>query len=167
MTVESKPCIACSEQILPTARLCKHCGTTQDDPRFANFADETQIHDAISVGSLSSLRAISELHPAGDHQYVCTTCQSYVEKYDEWIPEAICASAQVTDDLQLEILEQMISSDDGDMAYTIQDAIGLNLATKENVLFELMEYLPFRLFDFMLQHPNCSERIKRAIEDER
>ena len=90
-----------------------------------------------------------------------------MEKYDEWIPEAICASAQVTDDLQLEILEQMISSDDGDMAYTIQDAIGLNLATKENVLFELMEYLPFRLFDFMLQHPNCSERIKRAIEDER
>ena len=29
-----KPCIACAEDIKPDAKLCKHCGTRQDDPAF-------------------------------------------------------------------------------------------------------------------------------------
>jgi hypothetical protein len=33
---ETKVCIACAEQILPNAKLCKHCGTLQDDPRFSH-----------------------------------------------------------------------------------------------------------------------------------
>lgn len=30
----TKECIACSEEIQVSAKLCKHCGTTQDDERF-------------------------------------------------------------------------------------------------------------------------------------
>jgi hypothetical protein len=30
----AKECVACAEEILIAAKLCKHCGTTQDDPRF-------------------------------------------------------------------------------------------------------------------------------------
>jgi predicted DNA-binding WGR domain protein len=32
--ISGKYCVACSEQILETAKLCKHCGTLQNDPRF-------------------------------------------------------------------------------------------------------------------------------------
>ena len=32
----SKSCVACSEEILDTAKLCKHCGTLQNDPRFTS-----------------------------------------------------------------------------------------------------------------------------------
>lgn len=32
---ETKDCVACAEPILPNAKLCKHCGTMQDDPRFS------------------------------------------------------------------------------------------------------------------------------------
>lgn len=31
----NKVCVACGEEILETAKLCKHCKTEQDDPRFA------------------------------------------------------------------------------------------------------------------------------------
>ena len=31
---ETKPCIACAEEIKVEARLCKHCQTAQDDPRW-------------------------------------------------------------------------------------------------------------------------------------
>lgn len=31
----NKDCVACAEIIMPNAKLCKHCGTLQDDPRFA------------------------------------------------------------------------------------------------------------------------------------
>jgi hypothetical protein len=31
---ETKNCVACAEPILPKAKLCKHCGTLQNDPRF-------------------------------------------------------------------------------------------------------------------------------------
>ena len=32
---ERVACVACAEEILKQARLCMHCGTLQDDPRFA------------------------------------------------------------------------------------------------------------------------------------
>lgn len=31
---EKKTCIACAEEIMAAAKLCKHCGTVQDDPAF-------------------------------------------------------------------------------------------------------------------------------------
>lgn len=34
MTTKTKACIACAESIQPAAKLCKHCGTWQDDKRF-------------------------------------------------------------------------------------------------------------------------------------
>jgi hypothetical protein len=33
---ETIACLACAESILPNAKLCKHCGTLQNDPRFAH-----------------------------------------------------------------------------------------------------------------------------------
>ena len=34
MSVGTVKCVACAESILAEARLCRHCGTLQDDPRF-------------------------------------------------------------------------------------------------------------------------------------
>lgn len=31
---DTNPCVACAEQILANAKLCKHCGTMQNDERF-------------------------------------------------------------------------------------------------------------------------------------
>jgi len=33
---ETKDCVACAEPIMSNAKLCKHCGTLQDDPRFTH-----------------------------------------------------------------------------------------------------------------------------------
>ena len=37
-----KECIACAEEILGAAVLCKHCGTRQDDPEFSIIATERE-----------------------------------------------------------------------------------------------------------------------------
>jgi hypothetical protein len=36
MSGQTKKCIACAEEIVLEARLCKHCGTRQDDPTFSD-----------------------------------------------------------------------------------------------------------------------------------
>lgn len=38
LNAEITACIACSEEIMATAKLCKHCGTMQSDPRFLGSA---------------------------------------------------------------------------------------------------------------------------------
>lgn len=40
---DTKECVACAEDIKQNAKLCKHCGTSQDDPKFA-FDDLEQTY---------------------------------------------------------------------------------------------------------------------------
>lgn len=67
-----KPCIACAEDIKSDAKLCKHCGTRQDDHEYlakpspepapqlkeAKETVDTQGDDALSVSTLSGLSTL-------------------------------------------------------------------------------------------------------------
>jgi predicted DNA-binding WGR domain protein len=39
---DNKECVACAEDIKQNAKLCKHCGTSQDNPKFAAVGDKTK-----------------------------------------------------------------------------------------------------------------------------
>jgi hypothetical protein len=41
---ETKECIACAEEILEKAKLCKHCGTTQDSQEFQDQSAKLTTH---------------------------------------------------------------------------------------------------------------------------
>jgi hypothetical protein len=51
-----KECIACAEEIKENAKLCKHCGTTQDDSRFSS---ESQPHSGDMSHSALVAKAVS------------------------------------------------------------------------------------------------------------
>ena len=46
---ETNACVACAEQILASAKLCKHCGTMQNDERFQSVAaaNDEDDHDLV------------------------------------------------------------------------------------------------------------------------
>lgn len=51
-----KECIACAEEIKGNAKLCKHCGTSQDDSRFlTNSLTESSNARALPVGLVERL----------------------------------------------------------------------------------------------------------------
>lgn len=56
-------CIACAEEILSRAKLCKHCGTMQNDPAFAQVAGGTKSLSSTpqnELGSKSEIREATE-----------------------------------------------------------------------------------------------------------
>lgn len=62
-------CVACAEEILSTAKLCKHCGTLQSDPRFVtsapDAADHAREHRCLACGNA--------VEP---HLRICGTCDA-------------------------------------------------------------------------------------------
>ena len=49
---ETKKCIACAEDILLDAKLCKHCSTMQDDRRFQPDSAEPKNDQTVKLGDL-------------------------------------------------------------------------------------------------------------------
>lgn len=48
---ETKPCIACAEDIKKDARLCRFCKTAQDDPAFSGFSDSQSSEEPVESES--------------------------------------------------------------------------------------------------------------------
>jgi predicted DNA-binding WGR domain protein len=68
-TSKTTECIACAEQILSTAKLCKHCGTLQNDQRFVTS-------DAGAVDPVSANNCLSCGNTVEPHQRVCGACDA-------------------------------------------------------------------------------------------
>jgi hypothetical protein len=47
----TKECVACAEDIKQNAKLCKHCGTSQDDPKFSGKSQASSVEDIPSGSS--------------------------------------------------------------------------------------------------------------------
>lgn len=63
----NKECVACAEEILSAAKLCKHCGTLQSDPRFAPSS-------ASGIDQESKNLCLSCGTKVEDYQRVCEAC---------------------------------------------------------------------------------------------
>jgi hypothetical protein len=77
-----KNCVACAEPILTNAKLCKHCGTLQDDPRFAH---EDQSGSSPSESTSSSWQFLSKAEQDRRVQianYVTGSGQAFFYSYD-------------------------------------------------------------------------------------
>lgn len=129
--------------------------------------DANELADLIASASLLTLKDIIAAHPADEHQWECETCVSFAEEIDDWMPCKICAASNVSDALQREILAQSLTQMEASFTNEIVDSICWNKNTTEQLLFEICnDFLPFRIFEVILEHPNCSARIKERIEDE-
>jgi len=54
---ETKPCIACSEDIKSSAKLCKHCNTRQDDKSFENPEQGDEDFDPVAHWSQGNAKS--------------------------------------------------------------------------------------------------------------
>ena len=170
----AKECVACAEEILVAAKLCKHCGTLQSEPRFSSIdsgptmlpENAIDIADLIESGPIGTLQKILAAHPADEHQWECETCVAFTEEFEDWMPCKICGAANASDTLQRLILDQSLTQIDASLTNEIVDSICWNKNTTEVLLFELcMDFTPIRIYEVILEHPNCSARIKELIED--
>lgn len=72
-----KECIACSEDIKESAKLCKHCGTRQDNPEFLPQATEAQSQPEVAQDSIPHADLLIRL--VEDYLNYDTTCGPFVE----------------------------------------------------------------------------------------
>ena len=59
-----KECIACAEEIKETAKLCKHCGTRQDDANFQPSLDFSSVEDVWNSGAVLAMASSSPVSRA-------------------------------------------------------------------------------------------------------
>ena len=76
---ETIACVACAEQIRASAKLCKHCGTLQDDPRFAheNQPDAAQRQS----GSWQFLPKVEQDRRMQILDYLTSSGQDFFDRY--------------------------------------------------------------------------------------
>lgn len=74
----TKRCIACAEEIMFEAVLCKHCRTAQDDPRFTAVEPEERLADSIPNTLTSVHHEISSTTNFGGREFTperkCEQC---------------------------------------------------------------------------------------------
>jgi hypothetical protein len=88
----AKECVACTEEILVAAKLCKHCGTTQDDPRFTFQESQTNQNGAAGNFEASPSRSgIWQFLPSAEQrrriqimEYVVGSGQDFFYRYDAY-----------------------------------------------------------------------------------
>jgi hypothetical protein len=74
-------CVACAEEILEAARLCKHCGTLQSDPRFVSSApgevDQPREHKCLACGNAVEphLRICGDCDATKQTPKTCPSCK--------------------------------------------------------------------------------------------
>ena len=79
MSVGTVKCIACADEIQAEAKLCKHCGTLQNDPRFVEVASLSVSKSlAGKVAKLECLRCQKELKTS--ENVLCVEC---IENLDD------------------------------------------------------------------------------------
>jgi hypothetical protein len=66
---ENRECVACAEEILLAAKLCKHCGTLQSDPRFASSAPD-------SMDMTNEQKCLACGATVESHLRICGTCDA-------------------------------------------------------------------------------------------
>jgi hypothetical protein len=77
---ETKNCIACAESIKSAARLCKHCGTMQDDEKFVKTTKTKRPRPS----SPTKANCLSCEKPLGikETSSLCKSCQFQVSKHE-------------------------------------------------------------------------------------
>ncbi len=100
---QTKACIACAESIQSGAKLCKHCGTLQDDKRFTAKANKQQNQDpdlartkAKTAVPGECVRCSSPVSNASlSVKHLCVSCDYLLNKrervrYDAGAPVQLC-----------------------------------------------------------------------------
>ena len=81
---ETKNCVACAEPILPNAKLCKHCGTLQDDPRFAQGDPPVSAPSTSQSGSWRFLPKAEQDRRIEILNFVTGSGQDFFYRYDAY-----------------------------------------------------------------------------------
>jgi hypothetical protein len=81
---ETKDCVACAEPILPNAKLCKHCGTLQDDPRFAHVEQLGPAPSAAQLSSWQFLPKVEQVRRVQIVNFVTGSGQDFFYRYDAY-----------------------------------------------------------------------------------
>ncbi len=99
MSNSSVKCVACAEQILTEAKLCKHCGTLQDDARFNTPLKEEETKSIEkTVEKASCIRCRTKLK-VSDHS-LCVECIEDLDEYESAVFEkgrnmALCPKCEL------------------------------------------------------------------------
>ncbi len=93
----NKDCVACAESIQAAAKLCKHCGTRQDDKRFSGKAAKKSPNLASKPqkNNLSKATTGKADSPKGKSPHSCPVCKSSssVQKVSSVIDSGISQSS--------------------------------------------------------------------------
>lgn len=83
METQTKSCVACAEVIQSEAKLCKHCGTLQDDKRFAAAVPKDAKAAAAVLKTKKDHCLKCKLKLSDGEKSLCSNCKSFLNEEEE------------------------------------------------------------------------------------